>query len=590
MILRTAIAARLRILAACLLLAPAAARAENGTIVLPLTGPHTMAELAAIINNAFLAAETCQSAAAAPTNGPGGATFHYQCWIDTSVTPNLYKIRDNASTWITLGSIDSTLHTFTLQGPTAAVDTNTTQLATTAFVLGQAASATPLIDGSAAVGSSTRYARADHVHPTDSTRAPLASPGLTGTPTAPTAAVDTNTTQLATTAFVLGQAASATPLIDGSATVGTATRYARADHVHPTDSTRAPLASPGLTGTPTAPTAAVDTNTTQLATTAFVLGQAASATPLIDGSAAVGTATRYARADHVHPTDTTRAPIASPAFTGTVDVTQALKTSGTITPTALAGAVNNYNPAGLATATSIRQDGGAADRNITGLTAQAGGTEVSIYNIGATNNLILKTQNASSTAANRFALGADITLAPSQSATLWYDSAVSRWIAKSSYTVAGGAPAGSVTSVTCGTGLSGGTFTTSGTCAVNLTFLTNSLGADVALTNTGTFFDGPSIAQGATGTWFASGGVSLGINAGDAVDVRLWDGTTVIASKFVRAGTGSGAISVDLSGIISSPAGNIRISVKNVTSTTGAISFNSSGDSKDSTVSGFRVN
>lgn len=35
-------------------------------------------------------------------------------------------------------------------------------------------------------------------------------------------------------------------------------------------STLAPKASPALTGTPTAPTAAVDTNTTQIATTAFV--------------------------------------------------------------------------------------------------------------------------------------------------------------------------------------------------------------------------------------------------------------------------------------------------------------------------------
>ncbi len=33
---------------------------------------------------------------------------------------------------------------------------------------------------------------------------------------------------------------------------------------------RAPLASPGLTGTPTAPTAAAGTKTTQIATTAFV--------------------------------------------------------------------------------------------------------------------------------------------------------------------------------------------------------------------------------------------------------------------------------------------------------------------------------
>lgn len=61
-------------------------------------------------------------------------------------------------------------------------------------------------------------------------------------------------------------------------------------------------ASPTLTGTPIAPTAAVDTNTTQIATTAMVLGQAASATPLGNAATAVvGTSNRYARADHVHP-------------------------------------------------------------------------------------------------------------------------------------------------------------------------------------------------------------------------------------------------------------------------------------------------
>jgi hypothetical protein len=98
----------------------------------------------------------------------------------------------------------------------------------------------------------------------------LASPALTGTPTAPTAAADTNSTQLATTAFVVGQAAATAPSMDGTAAVGTATRFARADHVHPTDTSRAPLASPAFTGTPTAPTAAAGTNTTQIATTAFV--------------------------------------------------------------------------------------------------------------------------------------------------------------------------------------------------------------------------------------------------------------------------------------------------------------------------------
>lgn len=99
--------------------------------------------------------------------------------------------------------------------------------------------------------------------------APLASPALTGTPTVPTAAADTNTTQAASTAYVIGQASSSTPAADGTAAVGTSKRYARADHVHPTDTTRAPLASPTFTGTPAAPTASAGTSTTQLATTAF---------------------------------------------------------------------------------------------------------------------------------------------------------------------------------------------------------------------------------------------------------------------------------------------------------------------------------
>jgi len=101
------------------------------------------------------------------------------------------------------------------------------------------------------------------------------SPGLTGTPTTPTAALDTNTTQIASTAFVVGQAGTSTPLVDGTGTVGVSLRYSRQDHVHPIDTSRAPLASPAFTGVPTAPTAAPGTNTTQLATTAMVQAEIA---------------------------------------------------------------------------------------------------------------------------------------------------------------------------------------------------------------------------------------------------------------------------------------------------------------------------
>ena len=105
------------------------------------------------------------------------------------------------------------------------------------------------------------------------TKANLASPTFTGTPAAPTPAADTNTTQLATTAFVLGQTSTGSPVMNGTAAAGTSSRYARADHIHPVDTSRAPLASPTFTGTPAAPTPAVDTNTTQLATAEFVVGQ-----------------------------------------------------------------------------------------------------------------------------------------------------------------------------------------------------------------------------------------------------------------------------------------------------------------------------
>lgn len=94
--------------------------------------------------------------------------------------------------------------------------------------------------------------------------------------TAVTQAPGTNTDDIATCAFVLANAGGATPataipLVDATpGVVGTSLKYARENHVHPTDTSRAALASPALTGTPTAPTAAAGTATGQLATTNFV--------------------------------------------------------------------------------------------------------------------------------------------------------------------------------------------------------------------------------------------------------------------------------------------------------------------------------
>ena len=66
-----------------------------------------------------------------------------------------------------------------------------------------ASDATPLVNGTGASGTSPNYSRADHVHPTDTTRAALASPTFTGTPTISGTAPASNTsnTRIATTAF-----------------------------------------------------------------------------------------------------------------------------------------------------------------------------------------------------------------------------------------------------------------------------------------------------------------------------------------------------------------------------------------------------
>lgn len=129
-----------------------------------------------------------------------------------------------------------------------------------------ASSATPLANGTASAGSSADYSRADHVHPRDSFDADEISYQIGSSSEIPVSQALDELYEVAGGP----SPTSTTPAMDGTAAVGTETSYARGDHVHPTDTSRAPIASPTFTGTPTAPTAAMGTDTTQLATTAFV--------------------------------------------------------------------------------------------------------------------------------------------------------------------------------------------------------------------------------------------------------------------------------------------------------------------------------
>ena len=144
-------------------------------------------------------------------------------------------------------------------------------------------------------------------------KAPLASPTLTGSPTAPTPVQGTNSTQIATTAFVNGaiagfgagdmakstydsdndgkvDAAEVADAVPWSGITGKPTSFAPSSHSHSISQVtglqsalngKSALTSPAFTGTPTAPTASTGTNTSQIATTGFV---AATISALIDAA------------------------------------------------------------------------------------------------------------------------------------------------------------------------------------------------------------------------------------------------------------------------------------------------------------------
>jgi hypothetical protein len=93
---------------------------------------------------------------------------------------------------------------------------------------------------------------------------------------------------------------------------------------------------------PTANTQAVDNNSTKIATTAFVLGQAAGTAPVMNGTAAVGTSTRYARQDHVHGSDTSKLSLTGGTMSGSLAMGSNPITGATsLQATGLTGATQN---------------------------------------------------------------------------------------------------------------------------------------------------------------------------------------------------------------------------------------------------------
>lgn len=122
-----------------------------------------------------------------------------------------------------------------------------------------------------------------------------------------------------------------------------------------------------------------------------------------------------------------------------------------------------------------------------------------------------------------------------------------------------------------------------------LSTITKATTANITVTTTGVFIDGPSVSQGSSGTWYASGSVTVISTGGtNTFWCKLWDGTTVIASGASNQGTINTPVQMSLSGTLASPAGNLRISVAPVF-TTGLIAFNQSGNSLDSFITAVRI-
>lgn len=158
----------------------------------------------------------------------------------------------------------------------------------------------PIMDSSASSGVSSLASRSDHVHPSDTSKASTSSLTSHTSATVSVHGISDTANLVYTGDSRLIDSRTPTSHASSHASAGTdpiTIAQSQVTNLTTDLSAKAPLSSPTFTGTPSAPTADVDTNTTQIATTGFVIGQG------------------YLKTSSA---SSTYAPIASPTFTGTV--------------------------------------------------------------------------------------------------------------------------------------------------------------------------------------------------------------------------------------------------------------------------------
>lgn len=171
-----------------------------------------------------------------------------------------------------------------------------------------------------AVGSSTAYSRADHVHQKSDLRtttdtqidARIATWARANSPTGmiPDASIPSSIAR----DTELPQASNADPLVEGTASQGVSARYSRQDHVHPQGSGITQAQADARVGALVDDWAEVANTTTLIPDSKIPasiardseIPLASNSNPNVDGTANQGSSVRYSRQDHVHPRSTVR--------------------------------------------------------------------------------------------------------------------------------------------------------------------------------------------------------------------------------------------------------------------------------------------
>lgn len=133
-------------------------------------------------------------------------------------------------------SYDNTISALTATNVQDAIDELASDISS--ISVPQPTTTTPAMDGVAAVGSEVRFARGDHVHPTDTSRVPT-SRTVNGHALSSNVTLTASDVGALPSSTTIPSASSTTPLMDGTADTGSEDDYARGDHVHPTDTSRA---------------------------------------------------------------------------------------------------------------------------------------------------------------------------------------------------------------------------------------------------------------------------------------------------------------------------------------------------------------